>query len=167
MVAEGTFREDLFYRLNIIPIHLPPLRERKEDIPLLVQHFLKKFSVPSRSASAPKLAPSPSAGEPDGRSLSISQQAMRCLMAYSWPGNVRQLENAIERAVALSGGRTQIETADLTPDIQQASHAAAAPEVNLPEGGIDFDRYINESSTISSAARSRRPAETKGRRRSC
>ena len=64
-------------------------------------------------------------------------------MAYSWPGNVRQLENAIERAVALSGGRTQIETADLTPDIQQASQAAAAPDVNLPEGGIDFDRYIN------------------------
>ena len=68
---------------------------------------------------------------------------MRCLMAYPWPGNVRQLENAIERAVALSGGRTQIETSDLTPDIQQASHAAAAPDVNLPEGGIDFDRYIN------------------------
>ena len=64
-------------------------------------------------------------------------------MAYPWPGNVRQLENAIERAVALSGGRTQIETSDLTPDIQQASHAAAAPDVNLPEGGIDFERYIN------------------------
>ena len=64
-------------------------------------------------------------------------------MAYPWPGNVRQLENAIERAVALSGGRTQIETADLTPEIQQASQAAAAPDVNLPEGGIDFERYIN------------------------
>jgi DNA-binding protein Fis len=64
-------------------------------------------------------------------------------MAYPWPGNVRQLENAIERAVALSGGRTQIETSDLTPDIQQASQTAAAPDVNLPEGGIDFDRYIN------------------------
>jgi DNA-binding NtrC family response regulator len=64
-------------------------------------------------------------------------------MAYPWPGNVRQLENAIERAVALSGGRLQIETSDLTPDIQQASQAAAAPDVNLPEGGIDFDGYIN------------------------
>jgi DNA-binding NtrC family response regulator len=135
MVAEGTFREDLFYRLNIIPIHLPPLRERKEDIPLLVQHFLKKFSVaPDAARGGVELAP---------RQLSISQQAMRCLMAYPWPGNVRQLENAIERAVALSGGRSQIETADLTPDIQQASHAAAAPDVNLPEGGIDFDVYIN------------------------
>ena len=144
MVAEGTFREDLFYRLNIIPIHLPPLRERKEDIPLLVQHFLKKFSVAEsdvarRETRTRRVPRKPEAEEP----LSMSQQAMRCLMAYPWPGNVRQLENAIERAVALSGGRTQIETSDLTPDIQQASHAAAAPDVNLPEGGIDFDRYIN------------------------
>jgi DNA-binding NtrC family response regulator len=138
MVAEGAFREDLFYRLNIIPIHLPPLRERKEDIPLLVQHFLKKFAVGDSSR-----IPNPESRIPEAKPLSISQQAMRCLMAYPWPGNVRQLENAIERAVALSGGRTQIETSDLTPDIQQASHAAAAPDVNLPEGGIDFDRYIN------------------------
>jgi DNA-binding NtrC family response regulator len=64
-------------------------------------------------------------------------------MSYPWPGNVRQLENAIERAVALSGGRPQIETADLTPDIQQASQGAAGPDVNLPEGGVDFDRYID------------------------
>ena len=132
MVAEGTFREDLYYRLNIIPIHLPPLRERKEDIPLLVQHFLKKFSAPESGMAGPKPA-----------TLSISQQAMRCLMAYAWPGNVRQLENAIERAVALSGGRSQIETSDLTPDIQQASTAGAAPDVNLPEGGVDFDGYIS------------------------
>jgi DNA-binding NtrC family response regulator len=141
MVAEGTFREDLFYRLNIIPIHLPPLRERKEDIPLLVQHFLKKFAAQD---SARLAGASADGGRiPDAKPLSISQQAMRCLMAYPWPGNVRQLENAIERAVALSGGRMQIETADLTPDIQQASNAAAAPDVNLPEGGIDFDAYIN------------------------
>ena len=64
-------------------------------------------------------------------------------MAYAWPGNVRQLENAIERAVALSGGRTQIETLDFTPDIQQASLAAAAPQVSLPENGIDFDAYVS------------------------
>jgi DNA-binding NtrC family response regulator len=132
MVAEGTFREDLFYRLNIIPIQLPPLRDRKEDIPLLVQHFLKKFSgaelgVPSQPA----------------RTLTVSQQAMRCLMSYSWPGNVRQLENAIERAVALSGGRSQIETADLTADIQQATQVAATPELHLPETGIDFDSYVS------------------------
>ena len=146
MVAEGTFREDLFYRLNIIPIHLPPLRERKEDIPLLVQHFLKKFAAPDSPRipnSESRIPDSRGPAETGPKLLSISQQAMRCLMAYPWPGNVRQLENAIERAVALSGGRTQIETADLTPDIQQASQAAAAPDVNLPEGGIDFDRYIN------------------------
>jgi transcriptional regulator with PAS, ATPase and Fis domain len=142
MVSEGTFREDLFYRLNIIPIHLPPLRERKEDIPLLVQHFLKKFAVPETGAVASKLSHSRGA-EPEARMLSISQQALRCLMAYAWPGNVRQLENAIERAVALSGGRVQIETSDLTADIQQASNGAAAPDVNLPEGGIDFDGYIS------------------------
>jgi len=142
MVAEGTFREDLYYRLNIIPIHLPPLRERKEDIPLLVQHFLKKFSAPEPAIVGTRPGSARSA-ESEGRSLSISQQAMRCLMSYPWPGNVRQLENAIERAVALSGGRLQIETSDLTPDIQQASQAAAAPDINLPEGGIDFEGYIN------------------------
>src|SRR5215216_5289808 len=142
MVAEGTFREDLFYRLNIIPIHLPPLRERKEDIPLLVQHFLKKFSAPESGVVGIKPGQTRTA-ESEARTLSISQQAMRCLMSYTWPGNVRQLENAIERAVALSGGRQQIETSDLTPDIQQASQAAAAPDVNLPEGGIDFEGYIN------------------------
>jgi DNA-binding NtrC family response regulator len=144
MVADGLFREDLFYRLNVIPIHLPALRDRKEDIPLLVQHFLRKFSGPESGVVSPRpdyARPSTSSGRPE-LSLSISQQAMRCLMAYSWPGNVRQLENAIERAVALSGGRTQIETADLTPDLQQASQSAASAEVNLPDGGIDFDGYV-------------------------
>jgi transcriptional regulator with PAS, ATPase and Fis domain len=147
MVAEGTFREDLFYRLNIIPMQLPPLRDRKEDIPLLVQHFLKKFATqePDRiTFPEPRSAPStPRAGDHRTHELTISQQAMRCLMAYSWPGNVRQLENAIERAVALSGGRSQIETADLTPDIQHASAIISAPELHLPEDGIDFVGYVS------------------------
>jgi DNA-binding NtrC family response regulator len=144
MVSESQFREDLYYRLNVIPIHLPPLRERREDIPLLVQHFLKKFSGPESGVLSPSGRPSTSLGRDhiEGRSLSVSQQAMRCLMSYAWPGNVRQLENAIERAVALSGGRTQIETADLTPDIQQASQTASSAELNLPDEGIDFDGYI-------------------------
>ena len=133
MVADGTFREDLFYRLNIIPVELPPLRDRREDIPLLVQHFLKKFS----SAEAGAVSPRPE------KTLSISQEAIRCLMAYSWPGNVRQLENAIERAVALSGGRSQIETLDFTPDIQQASLTTSTAQVSLPDNGIDFDAYIS------------------------
>ena len=104
MVAEGTFREDLYYRLNVIPVRLPPLRERKEDIPLLVPHFLEKFCA-----------------EGNRSVMTISQAAMRALMAYAWPGNIRQLENAMERAVALSGGRTQIESADLPPEIRQAA----------------------------------------------
>src|SRR5436309_1061089 len=83
MVADGSFREDLFYRLNVIPVRLPSLRERKEDIPLLVQHFLEKLRA-ERGASR---------GE-----VTVSQGAMRRLMAYAWPGNVRQLENAVERA---------------------------------------------------------------------
>jgi DNA-binding NtrC family response regulator len=131
MVSDGEFREDLYYRLNVIPIQLPPLRDRKEDIPLLVQHFLKKFG----DTQAPDARTPP-------RPLSISQQAMRALMSYSWPGNVRQLENAIERAVALSGGRSQIELADLTSEIQEASESASAPDVNLPDDGIDLDRYV-------------------------
>jgi DNA-binding NtrC family response regulator len=135
MVGQGEFREDLFYRLNVIPIELPPLRDRKEDIPLLVQHFLKKFAEQAHGSGRPEHA--------EGRPLSISQQAMRALMAYSWPGNVRQLENAIERAVALSGGRQQIETADLTSEIQQASESQASPDLTLPDDGIDFEHYVS------------------------
>jgi two-component system, NtrC family, response regulator AtoC len=152
MVSEGQFREDLYYRLNVIPIHLPPLRDRKEDIPLLVQHFLKKFSGPESGAFVnPRGEQHGRIDEPGGRgpdqpprSLTVSQQAMRRLMAYSWPGNVRQLENAIERAVALSGGRSQIELADLTPEIQQASEGMASPDLHLPEEGIDFEDYMNK-----------------------
>jgi len=166
MVAEGQFREDLYYRLNVIPIELPPLRDRKEDIPLLVQHFLKKYAgeahrLPHHDVRLANLESRPSTypsndrsgrpehvdGRPAGttaREMSVSQQAMRCLMSYSWPGNVRQLENAIERAVALSGGRGQIELLDLTPEIQQASQAAAAPDLNLPEEGIDFEGYVHK-----------------------
>src|SRR6058998_719524 len=93
MVAVGQFREDLFYRLNVIPVELPPLRDRKEDIPLLVQHFLEKFR---------DLAGAESAGR---RPTTVSQEGMRRLMSYQWPGNVRQLENTIERAMAFCAGR--------------------------------------------------------------
>src|SRR5437870_6777229 len=147
MVAEGQFREDLYYRLNVIPIELPPLRDRKEDIPLLVQHFLKKYAGEAHRLPHPDVRianPESRPGTANAREMSVSQQAMRCLMSYSWPGNVRQLENAIERAVALGGGRGQIELSDLTPEIQQASQAAAAPDLNLPEEGIDFEGYVHK-----------------------
>jgi DNA-binding NtrC family response regulator len=85
MVREGRFREDLFYRLNVITLDLPPLRQRREDIPLLVEHFLKKYSV-----------------ENDTPQRHITTEALRPLVSYSWPGNVRELENTIERAVVLS-----------------------------------------------------------------
>jgi two-component system response regulator AtoC len=127
MVAEGSFREDLYYRLNVIPVTLPPLRDRREDIPLLVQHFLQKFC-----------------GEVDRPAMTVSQAAMRPLMTYAWPGNVRQLENAMERGVALSGSRTQIEIGDLPPDIQQASEASdLIPGLALPDEGLDFDAFIS------------------------
>ena len=126
MVADGSFREDLFYRLNVIPVQLPALRERKEDIPLLVPHFLQKFGA-----------------ELNRPTLTVSQAALRCLMTYQWPGNVRQLENAMERAVALSGGRTQVEVSDLPPDIQRASEGEPfLYGLALPDDGIDFDMFI-------------------------
>src|SRR5262245_29282666 len=113
MVAEGTFREDLFYRLNVIPVHLPALRERKEDIPLLVQHFLERLAVErARAASERHEAVAPQ------RTVTFTQEAMRRLMAYSWPGNVRQLENTVERAIAFSAGRSQIDVGDLPAEIQ-------------------------------------------------
>ena len=88
-VAENSFRADLYYRLNVFPIHGPPLRERKEDIPLLVRYFMKKYV--SRMGK---------------RIEKISQGTMRQLMAYPWPGNIRELENVIERSVILSKGPT-------------------------------------------------------------
>jgi DNA-binding NtrC family response regulator len=122
MVAEGAFREDLYYRLNVIPIQLPPLRDRRDDIPLLAKHFLEKFAP--------------------GAQMQISQSAMRVLMAYSWPGNVRQLENALERAVTLSAGRKEIDVADLPPEIQEIPNAVAAPFVEFPEEGLDLAAYL-------------------------
>ncbi len=128
MVADGQFREDLFYRLNVIPVQLPPLRERKEDIPLLVQHFLERFAAEDGSTRPP---------------LTVSQEAMRHLMAYSWPGNVRQLENAVERAFALSAGRTQIELSDLPPETQPLQELTLSSPITLPAEGLDFERFVS------------------------
>jgi transcriptional regulator with PAS, ATPase and Fis domain len=126
MVAEGEFRQDLYYRLNVIPVKLPPLRERKEDIPLLVQHFLSATRSPADPSSA----------------KTMSQEAMRRLMAYAWPGNVRQLENTIERTVAFSAGRTQIDENDLPPEMLMAEAPPVASVVTLPESGMDLDAFV-------------------------
>ena len=131
MVVEGQFREDLYYRLNVIPIRIPPLRERKEDIPLLVQHFLEKFRPETPPGSGTRLP------------VTVSQEAMRRLMAYTWPGNVRQLENAIERAIAFGGGRSQIDVLDLPPEVQQSHDAAVPAPVALPEEGLDLDLFVS------------------------
>jgi DNA-binding NtrC family response regulator len=136
MVEEGGFREDLYYRLHVIPVQLPPLRDRKEDIPLLVQHFLDKFQ---RVTIAGDGKTAPHAGRP---SITVSQEAMRRLMAYHWPGNVRQLENAIERAVAMSGGRPQIDIADLPAELLQSPDVPRSSPVSLPEDGMDLLAYM-------------------------
>jgi DNA-binding NtrC family response regulator len=124
MVAEGQFREDLYYRLNVIPVQLPPLRERREDIPILAQHFLDKFCAQTRTP------------------VTISQEAMRRLMNYLWPGNVRQLENAIERAVAFGIARGQIEVEDLPPELAGAVVEPLPSAVTLPEGGVDLELVV-------------------------
>ena len=130
MVKEGTFREDLYYRLNVIAVHLAPLRERVEDIPLLAQTFLEKFSKDPRIP------------DPGSRIPTVSQEAMRRLMSFAWPGNVRQLENAIERALAMLGSRTQIEVADLPPDLQAVEEDAVKPSLDLPEEGVDLPALV-------------------------
>ena len=111
MVLDGKFREDLFYRLNVITLSLPPLRERKEDIPFLAEHFLRKFCVENQRMG-----------------LQFSAEAMKMLMDYDWPGNVRELENAVERAVVLAAGPV------LGPDLlpEQLFHNGSQDAHQLP-----------------------------------
>ena len=127
MVDDGTFREDLYYRLNVIPIRVPPLRERRADIALLAQHFLDKFA----QASTP----------PKSR-LTLAQDAQQSLMTFAWPGNVRQLENAMERMVALSGGRSQITLADLPEEIRKDSQPLPPDAVVLSDDGVELERLV-------------------------
>jgi two-component system response regulator HydG len=106
-VKDGEFREDLFYRLNVIPIHLPPLRKRRNDIPLLSRHFLSQF-----------------AAEQNKEIQDFSSEAMRLLLDYSWPGNVRELENSIEHAAVLAKGNT-VDITDLPSAIREGTHATS------------------------------------------
>jgi DNA-binding NtrC family response regulator len=122
-VAAGRFREDLLYRLRVVPIHVPPLRERREDIPLLVGHFLRK-NCEALELPAKKL----------------SSEAMRLLETYSWPGNVRELENLIERAVALSA--SEVITAADFPDYLSGARGASEHGIQLPEEGMDLEATL-------------------------
>ena len=129
-VAQKRFREDLFYRLDVVHIHLPPLRERSDDLPLLVDHFLKLYSARSNKDVS-----------------RVSPEAMRRIYAHSWPGNIRELENAIERAIILCPDET-IRPEDLTDDIggpgEQADHIGANP-------AFDIDRFIPPGTGLNEA----------------
>jgi two-component system response regulator PilR (NtrC family) len=132
-IAAGEFREDLFYRLSVIPVHLPPLRERREDIPLLARVFLERFC---------KTMEKPIEG--------IEPAAMVQMEAYDWPGNVRELENTMERSVALEAGRF-ISLAVLPEKVRYGASGAAVAETPkngkpvLPEGGLDLESYIRDT----------------------
>ena len=127
MVKDGTFREDLYYRLNVIPIDLPPLRERREDIPLLVQRFIEHFCETHKLDLK-----------------TISPHVLKALMAYDWPGNVRQLENIVERMVALTANRPAILPADLPGEIQNRDSLNFVPLIEIPEGGISFQDVVTD-----------------------
>ena len=124
-VKRGTFREDLYYRLNVIPIHIPPLRDRKEDIPLLVDFFLRKYS----SDRAPK---------------SIDPEAMKLLVNYRWPGNVRELENTIERTVILAAGDTirREHIQDIIKDVRPCPELVPS---DIPDAGVDIEALLENA----------------------
>jgi len=127
LVAEGRFREDLYYRLNVIPITLPPLRARRGDIPLLAQRMIEKAC--GENGLAPK---------------ALTQDALRMLMAYDWPGNVRQLENAIEHAIAMSLLTGEITAEALPEEIRQPGASAVPQSISIPDDGLDFSTVISQ-----------------------
>jgi len=123
-VKAGRFREDLYFRINVVTVHLPPLRDRREDVPILVAHFLAKLARRERRPAA-----------------ALSPEALKLLNAYSWPGNVRELENAIERAVAVAKGNVVLPS-DLPPEVSGGAGTAAAVAAagGADSGGIIADR---------------------------
>jgi len=124
-VAEGMLREDLFYRLNVIPIHIPPLRERPEDIPLLAAHFIKKIAAEL------------------GKSVrGVSPEALAILEGYRWPGNIRELENVIERALVLGSGE-MLDADALPADLRRPRDVQDVP-VEIPEGGLDLQATLDQ-----------------------
>jgi DNA-binding NtrC family response regulator len=125
-VQQGNFRQDLYYRLNVIPIQVPPLRERKSDIPLLIHHFLDHFNRSKKR-----------------RIRGIDEEALSGLLEYNWPGNVRELENIIERIVILTNNE-RISVQDLPEKIQTFSREEPPIQFEIPEEGISLDNAINE-----------------------
>ena len=127
MVEEKTFREDLFYRINVIAIPMPALREKREDVRALAEHFLEKYR------------------ERIGKTIEegISQAALDCLEKYHWPGNVRQLENVIERAVALEATE-QIQPESLPGDVRQGPAQDAEDPIQIPQSGLDLEEHLEE-----------------------
>jgi two-component system response regulator PilR (NtrC family) len=127
-VAKGAFREDLYYRLNVIPIHLPPLRERKEDIPLLSEYFLKKVVRKEAERAQVKL---------------IDAEAMQALMAYHWPGNVRELENTIERMMMTPENVIRL---NQVPDtVKNPSHFSDQVTLDIPDKGVDLEALLEKT----------------------
>jgi DNA-binding NtrC family response regulator len=147
MTEDGRFREDLYYRLHVITVPLPPLRERRDDIPLLTQHFLEKYGEENHKPH-----------------LELTPEALDLLMDYDWPGNVRELENAIERAVVLSTGK-RID-ADLVPENVRSSKRFQMPQFVVPPQGISykdaetaFQRGLIESALEQAGGVQKRAAE--------
>ena len=129
-VRQGRFREDLYYRLNVVPIHLPPLRARVGDVPALTHHFIQKIC---RLEDLPM--------------KQISREAMGRLTAYSWPGNVRQLENTVERAIVLSGERATLYPSDFPLEshgLRPVPARASANFVHVPDDGLDFEQTVGQ-----------------------
>jgi transcriptional regulator with PAS, ATPase and Fis domain len=118
-VSTGRFREDLFYRLNVIPIHIPPIRKRKDDIALLANYFLKKYAEKEKK-----------------NVVSLSPEAVKMLTGYHWPGNVRELENAIERAVILTGKNT-IMPEDFPVSVRDSHKRTQEVEVETEETTLE------------------------------
>lgn len=143
-VAEGRFREDLFYRLNVIGVHLPPLRERRDDVPLLVDHFLTEFCRREQNTFL---------DEHNDSTLAFTSEAMRILLDHDWPGNVRELENVIERAVVLATNASL--TPEVFPDSLLAANGVVVPRemrnfqpaagASLSEIVEEFERKLVES----------------------
>ena len=123
-IKQGRFREDFFYRLNIIPLKIPPLRDRREDIPLMVNRFVEKF-----------------AAESGKKEMTVSNEAMELLERHHWRGNARELENVIERAVVLAGGN-RITPENLPEEFHGTTTAGASEPASIPEEGIDLERML-------------------------